>query len=270
MPLYRDHIYPFLVSKLGDPEPIRRVRQQIIPWAQGKVLEIGIGAGSNLVHYDPARVSKLYALEPNRTMIRLLERQSKQTKLEIEFLDLPGERIPLGDGTVDTVVSTFTLCTISDVAEARGLAHARERGLPAYSVGKQTFSSRAVREAEIRRIVEESGAELICLAGYMRILSPEFVARYRGRILNIHPSLLPKYRGLHPQKQALDAGENVSGCTVHLVDEGTDTGPVILQKEVPILPGDTEETLSERILAEEHRLYPEAILRVLQGRFPEG
>ncbi|HKF41479.1 MAG TPA: phosphoribosylglycinamide formyltransferase [Thermoanaerobaculia bacterium] len=159
---------------------------------------------------------------------------------------------------------------ISDVPDARGLARARERGLPAYSVGNERFAGRREREAEIRRIVEESGAELICLAGYMRILSPEFVARYRGRILNIHPSLLPKYRGLHPQKQALDAGENVSGCTVHLVDEGTDTGPVILQKEVPILPGDTEETLSERILAEEHRLYPEAILRVLQGRFPEG
>jgi len=118
MPLYRDHIYPFLVSRLGDPEPIRRIRQQIIPSAQGKVLEIGIGAGANLVHYDPAKVSKLYALEPNRTMIRLLEGQRKQTKLEIEFLDLPGERIPLADGTVDTVVSTFTLCTIPGVAEA--------------------------------------------------------------------------------------------------------------------------------------------------------
>src|SRR5215467_13679104 len=115
--LYRDHIYPFLVSKLGDPEPIRQVRQQIIASAQGKVLEIGIGAGANLAHYDPARVSKLYALEPNRTMIRLSERRRKQTKLEIEFLDLAWGHIPLGDGTIDTVVSTFTLCTIPDVAE---------------------------------------------------------------------------------------------------------------------------------------------------------
>ena len=122
MPLYRDHIYPFLVSKLGDPEPIRRVRQQIITSAQGKVLEIGIGAGANLAHYDPARISKLNALEPNRTMIRLSERRRKQTKLEIEFLDLAGEHIPLWDGTIDTVVSTFTLYTIPDVVEAiRGL-----------------------------------------------------------------------------------------------------------------------------------------------------
>jgi len=118
MPLYRDHIYPVLVSKLGDPEPIRQVRQQIIASAQGKVLEIGIGAGANLAHYDPARVSKLYALEPNRTMIRLSQRRRKQTKLEIEFLDLAREHIPLGDGSIDTVVSTFTLCTIPDVAEA--------------------------------------------------------------------------------------------------------------------------------------------------------
>src|SRR5262249_42245395 len=147
MPLYRDHIYPFLVSKLGDPEPIRRVRQQIIPLAQGKVLEIGIGAGANLVHYDPARVSKLYALEPNRTMIRLLERQSKQTKLDIEFLDLPGERIPLGDGTIDTVVSTFTLCTIPGVMEAiRGLHRVLRPS------GKLIFFEHAIsRDTRVRR-----------------------------------------------------------------------------------------------------------------------
>jgi phosphoribosylglycinamide formyltransferase-1 len=97
----------------------------------------------------------------------------------------------------------------------------------------------------------------------MRLLSPEFIARFRGRILNIHPALLPKFPGLDGQRQALEAGEAESGCTVHFVDEGTDTGPVILQRRVPVLAGDTVETLSARILTEEHRAYPEAIAAVL-------
>ncbi len=108
---------------LGDPPPIRNVRQRIIPRAQGKVLEIGVGSGANFVHYDPAKVSKLYALEPNPGMRRLADRQRRQTALDVEFLDLPGERIPLAKGAVDTVVSTFTLCTIPGVLEAiRGIA----------------------------------------------------------------------------------------------------------------------------------------------------
>jgi len=122
MPFYRDHIYPYLISILGNPEPIRKIRQRIIPLAHGKVLEIGVGSGANFVYYDAATVSKLYALEPNPGMIRLAERQRHRTALDIEFLDLPGEHIPLKDGTVDTVVSTFTLCTIPGVVEAiRGL-----------------------------------------------------------------------------------------------------------------------------------------------------
>jgi SAM-dependent methyltransferase len=123
MPFYRDHIYPHLVSMLGDPPPIRKIRERIVPLAQGKVLEIGAGSGANFMHYDPAKVSKLYALEPNHGMIRLAERQRRRTMLKIEFLDLPGESIPLEDGAVDTVVSAFTLCTIPGVAEAiRGIA----------------------------------------------------------------------------------------------------------------------------------------------------
>src|SRR6187401_3081277 len=102
MPFYKDHIYPYLVDVLGDPAPILKVRQQIIPMAQGKVLEIGTGSGANFVHYDPTKVSKLYALEPNLGMIRLAEKQQRRTKLNIEYLDLPGERIPLADETVDT------------------------------------------------------------------------------------------------------------------------------------------------------------------------
>lgn len=123
MPFYRDHIYPYLVRLLGNPPPIRKVRQQIVPWAQGKVLEIGVGSGANFLYYDPAKVTTLYALEPNPGMIRLANRQRRHTALQVEFLDLPGERIPLADGTVDTVVSTFTLCTIPGVVEAiRGIA----------------------------------------------------------------------------------------------------------------------------------------------------
>jgi ubiquinone/menaquinone biosynthesis C-methylase UbiE len=122
MSFYRDNIYPHLVSTLGDPRPIREVRQRIVPLAQGTVLEIGVGSGPNFVHYDPARVSKLYALEPNPGMVRLAEKHRRQTKLNVEYLDQPGERIPLEDGTVDTVVSTFTLCTIPGVVEAiRGI-----------------------------------------------------------------------------------------------------------------------------------------------------
>jgi len=123
MPFYKDHIYPYLVDRLGDPPPIREIRKRIIPLAQGKVLEIGAGSGANFVHYDSARVSKLYALEPNLGMIRLAERQQRKTNLNVEFLDLPGERIPLDDETIDTVVSVFTLCTISGLADAiQGIA----------------------------------------------------------------------------------------------------------------------------------------------------
>ena len=155
------------------------------------------------------------------------------------------------------------VAVVADVPAAAGLERARRRGLPAFAVDRGKFANRAAHEAEILRILEEVRPDLICLAGYMRVLSPAFVARYRGRILNIHPALLPRFPGLHAQRQALEAGETESGCTVHFVDEGTDTGPAILRRVVPILPGDTEETLSARILAEEHLAYPEAIRRVL-------
>jgi ubiquinone/menaquinone biosynthesis C-methylase UbiE len=123
MPFYRDRIYPHLVDLLGDPPPIQKIRQQIIPLAEGKTLEIGSGSGANFVHYDTTRVDKLYALEPNVGMIRLAQKRGQRTKLNIEFLDLPGEHIPLDDQTVDTVVSTFTLCTIPGIADAlQGIA----------------------------------------------------------------------------------------------------------------------------------------------------
>jgi len=157
------------------------------------------------------------------------------------------------------------VAVVSDVAGARGLERARQRGMRAFAVERGRFASRAEHEAEIGRILREAGTDLVCLAGYMRILSPEFVRQWPGRILNIHPSLLPKYRGLSPQRRALEAGEVEAGCSVHVVDEGTDTGPVVLQRRVPVEPNDTEETLSARILEQEHEAYPEAIVKVLAG-----
>jgi phosphoribosylglycinamide formyltransferase 1 len=155
------------------------------------------------------------------------------------------------------------VAVISDVADAPGLARARRRGLPAHAVDRRENPGRLAREEKILRILEDAKPDLICLAGYMRLLSPGFVARYRGRILNIHPALLPKFPGLDAQRRALEAGEKVSGCTVHLVDEGTDSGPIVLQKIVSMRPDDTVETLSARILEQEHEAYPEAIARVL-------
>jgi len=118
MPFYKDHVYPHLVSALGNPKPIDEIRRRIVPLAQGNVLEIGVGPGMNLVHYDRAKVNKVYALEPNPGMLRRAEEQLLRTEVPIEFLDLPGERIPLPDASVDTVVTTFTLCTIPGVVEA--------------------------------------------------------------------------------------------------------------------------------------------------------
>jgi phosphoribosylglycinamide formyltransferase-1 len=151
------------------------------------------------------------------------------------------------------------VAVVSDNPDAPGLAIARERGLPAHAIERESGMTRAVHEGRIRRVLDAARPDLICLAGYMRILSPEFVEAYPGQIVNIHPSLLPKYPGLHVQRQAIEAGERESGCTVHYVDVGIDSGPTILQKRVPILPGDTEESLSARILEQEHVAYPEAV-----------
>lgn len=152
---------------------------------------------------------------------------------------------------------------ISDKAEARGLVLAAERGIEAIAVERQG-RKREAHEEEIIELLRERRVDLICLAGYMRLLSPCFIEAFRGRILNIHPSLLPLFPGLDAQRQALEHGVKFSGCTVHFVDETLDGGPIIAQRSVPVLEGDTVETLSTRILEQEHELYAEAVTRVLQ------
>jgi phosphoribosylglycinamide formyltransferase-1 len=153
----------------------------------------------------------------------------------------------------------------SDHADAAGLSEAKRRGIPAHAVPRQPGMSRREHEREIRRLLDPLEPDLLCLAGYMRVLSPEFVSAYASRILNIHPSLLPRFPGLEAQRRALEAGETVSGCTVHFVDERVDSGPIVVQRSVPVLPDDNEEKLSARILEQEHRAYPEAIRTVLAG-----
>lgn len=157
---------------------------------------------------------------------------------------------------------------VSNRPEAAGLAKARELGLPAVALPHTSgptpgSSRRAVHEAEVVRALEEARVDWVCLAGYMRLLSPAFVARFRNRILNIHPSLLPAFPGLDAQRQAFEYGVRVSGCTVHLVDEGLDSGPIVVQRAVPVAGEDTAESLAARILEEEHRAYPEALRRLL-------
>jgi phosphoribosylglycinamide formyltransferase-1 len=153
---------------------------------------------------------------------------------------------------------------ISNRAGAPGLDHAIVAGIETLVLDHKTYATREDYDRALVAELRSRRVALVCLAGFMRLLSPAFVDAYPNRILNIHPSLLPKYPGLHPQQQALDAGDKESGATVHFVNKDLDAGPIVLQRRVPILPGDTEGTLAERILEVEHALYPEAIALVLQ------
>ena len=151
---------------------------------------------------------------------------------------------------------------ISDKGDARGLALAAERGIETLAIERKG-RTREAHEEEIIEILRERRVDLVCLAGYMRLLSQCFIDAFRGRILNIHPSLLPSFPGLDAQRQALEHGVKFSGCTVHFVDETLDGGPIVAQRTVPVLEGDTVESLSVRILEQEHQLYAEAVALVL-------
>lgn len=172
----------------------------------------------------------------------------------------------IADRIVKGFLEAEIAVVVSNRAEARGLAVARERGIHAVVLPSKGLD----REAYDRSLLEELrkyDVDLVCLAGYMRLLSAGFVREFALRILNIHPSLLPAFPGLDAQHQALEYGVKLSGCTVHFVDEYLDAGPVLLQAAVPVYDDDTEESLSARILKEEHRIYPEAIRIVLRGDY---
>jgi phosphoribosylglycinamide formyltransferase-1 len=154
---------------------------------------------------------------------------------------------------------------VSNVEAAPGLKRARERGLDVFFANSKDLSREAF-DRQVIHVLEEKRVDLVCLAGFMRLLSASFIRAFRNRILNIHPSLLPAFPGLDAQRQALAYGVKVSGCTVHFVDEGLDSGPIIFQAVVPVLDGDTEESLSARILEQEHQIYPRAIQQVLDGQ----
>jgi len=198
-------------------------------------------------------VSSAAKSEVNRTLGVLISGRGSNLKAIIDAI---------ADGRLQASIALV----ISNKADAPGLDHARHAGIETLVLSHQEFAS---REDYDRALVEElrhRGVALVCLAGFMRLLSPLFVDAFPDRILNIHPSLLPKYPGLHPQQQALDDDATVSGATVHIVNKELDAGPIVLQREVPVLPGDTAGTLAARILDLEHRLYPDAIRLVLERR----
>ena len=159
---------------------------------------------------------------------------------------------------------------ISNNPRARGLDIARDRGIAVAAVDHRAFADRAEFDAALAAEIDRHRPDLVVLAGFMRILTPSFIERYRGRIMNIHPSLLPAFPGLHTHRRALAAGARFHGCTVHFVTPDLDSGPVILQAAVPVQPGDTEEQLAARVLAQEHRIYPQAIRWFCEGRLQLG
>lgn len=168
----------------------------------------------------------------------------------------------IGRGEVDAKIAVV----LTDKPEAFALERAKKAGIKAVCVNRKQYDGREPFEKALIAELEEAGVTLVVLAGFMRILTPVFVRHFAGRIMNIHPALLPSFPGAHAHRDVLAYGVKVSGCTVHFVDEGTDSGPIILQAAVPVLDGDTEETLGARVLEQEHILYPQAIQLYCEGR----
>jgi phosphoribosylglycinamide formyltransferase-1 len=151
------------------------------------------------------------------------------------------------------------VAVFSDKASAGGIARAQARGIATFVFERKDFASKAEHEAAILAALDEVRPDILCLAGYMRLISGEFISRYEGRILNIHPALLPLFAGLHTHERAIEAGMKIAGCTVHFVTEGMDEGPIVAQAAVPVIAGDTPDTLAARVLTVEHQLYPLAL-----------
>lgn len=171
------------------------------------------------------------------------------------------------DAGAQAEASFEVVCVLSNDPEAGGLAIARAKGVPVVAIDHRPFGKdRAAHEAALQAELDAAGAEVVALAGYMRLLTPWLVGRWEGRMLNIHPSLLPKYPGLDTHARAIAAGDTEAGCTVHLVTEGVDEGPVLDQMSVPILANDSPGSLAQRVLAAEHRLYPRALADYCRAR----
>jgi phosphoribosylglycinamide formyltransferase 1 len=171
---------------------------------------------------------------------------------------------------LDAELPVRVAAVISNEPEAKGLAAAGSRGIATAVVDHRAFPDRVAFDAALAAEIDGHQPDLVALAGFMRILTDEFIGRYRGRLINIHPSLLPAFPGLHTHRRALAAGVRIHGCTVHFVTSALDGGPIIVQAAVPVLTGDTEEALAARVLAEEHRIYPQAIHWFCQGRLAPG
>jgi phosphoribosylglycinamide formyltransferase-1 len=154
---------------------------------------------------------------------------------------------------------------VSNKAEASGLVFAREQGIATEVLDHRPFPSREAFDAELAQVIDRHAPSLIVLAGFMRILTPGFVAHYEGRMINIHPSLLPAFTGLHTHQRAIDAGCRFAGCTVHRVTAELDVGPILEQAVVPVLPGDTAQALAARVLVQEHLIYPRAVAQLMRG-----
>ncbi|GAB3375856.1 phosphoribosylglycinamide formyltransferase [Spongiibacter taiwanensis] len=171
------------------------------------------------------------------------------------------------DGAASGALPECTIrAVISNKADAYGLERARQAGIATDCIDHRDFTNREDFDTALAQRIDQFGADLIILAGFMRILTPGFVRHFRGRLLNIHPSLLPKYPGLHTHQRALDAGDKEAGATVHFVTEELDGGPPIVQAKIPIIPGDSAETLAQRVLSEEHTIYPLAARWFAEGR----
>lgn len=168
----------------------------------------------------------------------------------------------IGRGAVEAEIAVV----LADKPEAFALERARKAGIKAVCVNRKQYEGREPFEEALIKELEEAGVTLVVLAGFMRILTPLFVRHFAGRIMNIHPALLPSFPGAHAHRDVLAYGVKVSGCTVHFVDEGTDSGPIIMQAAVPVLPGDTEETLGARVLEQEHIIYPKCVQLYCEGR----
>ncbi|SOC39688.1 phosphoribosylglycinamide formyltransferase-1 [Rhizobium subbaraonis] len=174
--------------------------------------------------------------------------------------------VKLADSCAQPDFPAEIVAVFSDKADAGGLAKAQARGIPTFAFARKDFASKEAHEEAILAELERQRPDIICLAGYMRLLSGRFIARYEGRILNIHPSLLPLFPGLDTHRRAIEAGMKIAGCTVHFVTEGMDEGPQIVQAAVPVLAGDTPADLAARVLTVEHRAYPLGLRLVAEGK----